>query len=366
MTNPGLRLMPFAAVLAALALLGGCVGQITGAEGGPTSGSGTGGSGSASSGATGSGGSIGSTASGGSIGSTGSGGSSGSIGSTGTGGSIDSTASGGSVGSTGTGGSASTTTVASDLPCDVVTLLANKCASCHGPHPAGGAPMSLTNYAQMKAPAISDPTKTMAVVAVARMMNTTTPMPPVAYPQATSAEISAVQSWISAGYATTGCSTAVMTTNGPDAGMPPPDPFSVAATCTSGKSWTGGTDGSGSMQPGVACINCHNSSGGEAPRFTIAGTLYPTAHEPNQCNGVNGSPAGAKVVITDAKQNVVTLTPNSAGNFYYTGTIATPFHAKVTDMNGERDMVAGQTSGDCNACHTQSGTMSAPGRIILP
>jgi hypothetical protein len=225
--------------------------------------------------------------------------------------------------------------------------------------------MSLTDYAQMTAPAISDPTKTMAVVAVARMMNTTAPMPPVGFPQATSAEISAVQNWISAGYPTTGCSS-VTTTNGADAGALPPDPFSVAPTCTSGTSWTGGTEGSGSMQPGVACINCHNSSGGEAPRFTIAGTLYPTAHEPNQCNGVNGGTAGAKVVITDAKQNVVTLVPNSAGNFYYTGTIATPFHAKVTDMNGERDMVAGQTSGDCNSCHTQNGTMAAPGRIIVP
>jgi mono/diheme cytochrome c family protein len=335
MTSPGSRWMPFAAMLAALALLGGCVGQIGGAEAGLTTGSGTGGAGSSSGVALGSGGLIGTTGT------------------------------GGSIGSTGTGGSTSTTTVASDLPCDVATLLANKCAACHGPHPAGGAPMGLTNYAQMTAPAISDPTKTMAVVAIARMVNATAPMPPVAYPQATSAEISALQNWISAGYPTTGCSS-VTTTNGPDAGMPPPDPFSVAPTCTSGKSWTGGTNGSGSMQPGVACINCHNSSGGEAPRFTIAGTLYPTAHEPNQCNGVNGSTAGAKVVITDAKQNVITLTPNSAGNFYYTGAIATPFHAKVADMNGERDMVAGQSSGDCNACHTQNGTMLAPGRIILP
>jgi hypothetical protein len=35
-------------------------------------------------------------------------------------------------------------------------------------------------------------------------------------------------------------------------------------------------------------------------------------------------------------------------------------------MGRERDMAATQTSGDCNVCHTQSGTMSAPGRIILP
>jgi hypothetical protein len=228
--------------------------------------------------------------------------------------------------------------------------------------------MSLTNYAQMTAKALSDPTKTNAVVAVSRMMNPAAPMPPAGYPQATSADITALQSWISAGYPMTGCSTV---TTPVDAGTPPPDPFSVAPTCTSGKTWTGGTDGSGSMQPGVACINCHQSSGGEAPKFTIAGTLYPTAHEPDQCNGANGTTDGAEVVITDANNKTITLTPNSVGNFYYTGAVATPFHAKVTFMGGERDMVAGQTSGDCNACHTQRGTTigaasPAPGRIILP
>jgi len=323
MTSPGSLVTRFAAVLAPAALLAGCNGQIADNPGRPSAGGnvaisiGTGGASSA----------------------------------------------GGSTGLTGTGGSSGTTTVASDLPCDVVALLTSKCVSCHGPRPSGGAPMSLTNYAQMTAPALSDSTKTMAVVALSRMMTTTAPMPPAGSPPATSAEITSLQSWISSGYPTTGCSSVAITPA--DAGTPPPDPFSVAPTCTSGKSWTGNTEGSGSMQPGVACINCHKSSG-EAPQFTIAGTLYPTAHEPDQCDGVNGGTAGAKVVITDATQNVITLTPNSAGNFYYTGTVVTPFRAKVTDMNGERDMVAGQTSGDCNACHTQNGTMSAPGRIILP
>jgi len=225
--------------------------------------------------------------------------------------------------------------------------------------------MSLASYAELTAPAISDPTKTMAVVAVSRMMNTAIPMPPVGYPQATSAEIMALQSWISASYPSTGCSSVTVTTT-PDAGPLPPDPFAAAPTCTSGKSWTGGTDGSGSMQPGVACIACHASSRSEAPTFTIAGTLYPTAHEPDLCNGANGNSDGAQVVITDANGNTVSLTPNSAGNFYYSGSVAQPFHAKVNYMGRERDMVAAQTSGDCNTCHTQSGAMSAPGRIILP
>jgi hypothetical protein len=230
--------------------------------------------------------------------------------------------------------------------------------------------MSLTNYAQMTAPAISDPTKTMAVVAVARMMNTAAPMPPVPYPQATSADITTLQNWISAGYPTTGCST--VTTTNVDAGTLPPDPFSAAATCTSGKTWTSGTNGSPNMQPGVACINCHKTTGGEAPPFTIAGTLYPTAHEPDQCNGVNGTTDGAQVVITDAKGTITTITPNSVGNFSSNVNVVLPFTAKVTYMGRERPMVTPQTSGDCNGCHTQygstttTGASSAPGRIILP
>jgi hypothetical protein len=43
-----------------------------------------------------------------------------------------------------------------------------------------------------------------------------------------------------------------------------------------------------------------------------------------------------------------------------------PYKAKVTYMGRERAMVAAQTSGDCNSCHTQNGANSAPGRILLP
>jgi hypothetical protein len=270
----------------------------------------------------------------------------------------------GSGGSTGIGvsgaGGSTGNGIASDLPCDVGALLASKCVLCHGHPPAGGAPVSLTNYAELTATAKSDPTKNEAVLAVARMMSTSSPMPPAGLTPATSAEIASLQSWISAGYPTTGCATAI------DAGSGPDPTFTVAPTCTSGVTWNGGSDGSGSMDPGKACISCHASTGGEAPRFAIAGTLYPTAHEPDLCYGVNGTTDGAKVVITDANGTVTSITPNSAGNFYSSATVVTPYRAKVTYMGRERDMAATQTSGDCNSCHTQSGTMSAPGRIVLP
>jgi hypothetical protein len=31
-----------------------------------------------------------------------------------------------------------------------------------------------------------------------------------------------------------------------------------------------------------------------------------------------------------------------------------------------RAMVAPQTNGDCNSCHTENGANKAPGRVLLP
>ena len=69
---------------------------------------------------------------------------------------------------------------------------------------------------------------------------------------------------------------------------------------------------------------------------------------------------------TDANGHTLTIAVNSAGNFYTTAAVATPFHAKVVYGAAERAMSAAQTSGDCNSCHTESGANSAPGRIMLP
>jgi cytochrome c553 len=119
------------------------------------------------------------------------------------------------------------------------------------------------------------------------------------------------------------------------------------------------------MEPGMACISCHNRGGGEAPRFAIAGTVYPTAHEPDLCNGANGS-NGAQVVITGSDGKSITLTANGVGNFSSNAAVAMPYQAKITYMGRERLMIAAQTSGDCNSCHTQTGATMAPGRLLLP
>ena len=61
-------------------------------------------------------------------------------------------ASGGGVG--GAGGS--TTTVANGIPCDVATLLQNRCVGCHSNPPINGAPMPLVTYANLTAPSIAE------------------------------------------------------------------------------------------------------------------------------------------------------------------------------------------------------------------
>jgi uncharacterized membrane protein len=279
-------------------------------------------------------------------------------------------AGGGGQGGGGAGGTTTTSTGGSSgiadagvpggtLPCDVQTLLASRCESCHGQTPSGGAPSSLVTYANLTAADVTNPSLTEAQAAVQRMQSTTAPMPPSPASPATSAEIAVLQNWISGGYASGSCSG--------DAGAPKPDPLNASPTCTSKTNWTGGTNGSGNMEPGQACITCHATTGGEAPTFVIAGTLYPTGHEPDNCNGVNGSTSGAKVVVTGNGGTSVTLTPNSVGNFYSTTRMSPPYQAKVVSATGaERVMATSVTTGDCNSCHTQNGASSAPGRITLP
>ena len=146
----------------------------------------------------------------------------------------------------------------------------------------------------------------------------------------------------------------------PPGTTPPTGVPNTLAQCTSGTYWSGG-EGSSRMRPGEACIACHSGSG-EAPGFTVAGTLFPTMHEPNDCNGTSI----ASIEITDATGRVVTLTPNSAGNFSSGTGLRFPIRAKVAANGLVREMASPQMSGDCNACHTQPGTQGALGRVVVP
>ena len=136
-------------------------------------------------------------------------------------------------------------------------------------------------------------------------------------------------------------------------------------TCTSQMYWAGGDKGSEVMHPGGACLTCHANSP-EAPKFTIAGTVYPTSHEPDDCNGSSGT-LGITVVITDATGKQMAPIPvNDVGNFYYDGSVVSPFHVKVVSNGKENSMSAAPANGECNSCHTRSGVNSAPGRVLAP
>jgi len=146
--------------------------------------------------------------------------------------------------------------------------------------------------------------------------------------------------------------------SGPDLGDTVPD---AGAVCTSGVYWLLGNVGTDVMNPGQACIACHATNNG--PKFTAAGTVYPTAHEPNNCDGVT---SGWTIVITDAAGNKISMTPTLSGSFDTSTAIVFPYTVQITGNGYTREMLTPQTTGDCNSCHTQDGTNGAPGRIVVP
>ena len=150
---------------------------------------------------------------------------------------------------------------------------------------------------------------------------------------------------------------------GVDAGNP--GTTGTPVVCTSQAYWTGGDKGSELMHPGGTCLACHTLDR-HAPKYAVAGTVYPTSREPDDCNGQSGE-TGITVVITDASGKQLPPIPvNGVGNFYYEGTIAGPYQVKVVSNGRETKMSAAPASGDCNSCHTRDGTNSAPGRILAP
>ncbi len=131
------------------------------------------------------------------------------------------------------------------------------------------------------------------------------------------------------------------------------------------------------MVPGRACIACHTDKAPDADKtFWVAGTVFPTGREEDDCKGAAGS-TGVRVEITDADGKTWSLVPNAAGNFalpvaggqfppYSTSTFKYPYTAVVKNGSASRAMGASQTSGDCNSCHSEPPSGGAPGRIVVP
>jgi cytochrome c553 len=300
-------------------------------------------------GGTGAGGALGGGSNG--TGSPGSGGN----GSQGTGGN----ASGSAGAAQGAGGSSATP---SGLPCDVEQVLASACVTCHSSPPVNGAPTALVSYADLTAPSAIDPNQTYAQRCVVRMQDAAKPMPPGQGVTMTPAQVAAFQAFIDGGYPKGECG-AIDAGPSPDAGPPvsfPNDP----PKCTSNLTWLFGNSLGDLMNPGKACNACHAQKGKVV--FAVAGTVYPTGHEPDLCVGSGAN--GATIEITDANGNTTKLSANFSGNFDAKSIagFTPPYTAKVVFNGQERAMVTPQTSGDCNSCHTQDGANGAPGRIRLP
>src|SRR6478609_6486750 len=244
------------------------------------------------------------------------------------------------------------------LPCDVQRLLRSRCQSCHTNPPIGGASVALLSFADLTSLSRVVPTASVAARSLQRMRDSLSPMPPAPATRATPAEIATLQAWLTAGSPPGTCDDEPSSTD---------NRFDAQPTCSSSSYWTAYESGSPWMNPGLPCIKCHRQYPNFAPRFTVAGTVFPTAHEPDKCFGVPAS-TGAAVIITDANgQELPPIQVVSGGNFgAILADLAVPYRAKVVVGDSERVMVTPQTNGDCNTCHTQTGAEGAPGRVIVP
>lgn len=133
------------------------------------------------------------------------------------------------------------------------------------------------------------------------------------------------------------------------------------SVCASGKQWTGGREGSSLMDPGQDCIACHASEG-DAPKFVVAGTVFPGSADADNCGGSSG----VTVEITDANGKVTTMTTDAAGNFSSRTAGPPPYMVLLKSGTLTRAMGSAASSGSCNSCHTAAGASGATGRVMAP
>jgi uncharacterized membrane protein len=85
------------------------------------------------------------------------------------------------------------------IPCEVETVLAQRCRECHSAPPKQGAPMALVTYADLVAAARSDPSKHVYDLVEQRIHEDAKPMPPQPSKRLDDQESSALDSWIGKG-----------------------------------------------------------------------------------------------------------------------------------------------------------------------
>lgn len=247
------------------------------------------------------------------------------------------------------------------LPCDVQQVVENRCIGCHG---GDQAPPMLT-YADLVAKSAKDPALKVAERCLLRMRSPDAGMPPPPALPPEADEIAAFDKWVDAGTPRgKACTPPPPLDGGADAGDAGPLPTAPdgGSVCTSATLWADGNNGDREMRPGGTCITCHSMLGG--PNYYVAGTVYPTLHEPNDCNGADLP--RMEVVVTDATGKTVRLDTNAVGNFFSRTRLTAPLRAEVRQGGKTRVMQGAITAGDCNRCHTEKGINGAPGRVVAP
>jgi len=258
------------------------------------------------------------------------------------------------------------TTAATGVPCDVATMLASNCNGCHSDPPITGALAGLVTYADLMAPSQEMPNENEAQLSLARMKNSSSPMPPGALPPAS--DVTMLQNWINAGYPMGSCGGggggggADAGAGGADGGAVSP-PISSSSVFAKAAPYSMGQPVGGKHNAGQDCMSgCHNHG------FTFSGTLYDS-------NGAGIGGAEVRLVDANGKAiSVYTAVGGAQGNFYSSQSFAGPAHIGVRDATNTKDMLTpiqtmsqppASTGGACGACHCTGGGCTVA-RIHLP
>jgi hypothetical protein len=107
---------------------------------------------------------------------------------------------------------------------------------------------------------------------------------------------------------------------------------------------------SGEHNAGAACLDCHQ--GGDAPKFTFAGTLF---------DAVTGGAgvAGATVEAVDAQGQLIRIVTSANGNFYTAQAVTFPLTVRASSCPSNLPMISKVQNGNCNSSGCHASAMQA-------